>query len=301
MPAFAAATVTSLLPDCVPETFKLPRSWQALADHRQPVLKASASAWVLCCERGVHSDDVCVTDSTFTLTRAPSPALCPAADVILPPPHTHMHAHALPLSLSHYLPLFTFPFTAQKTIPDISFATLNTHTHIDTHINTGSELTLNANLTSSERCVGLHRLMCTHRAKSWNCVIAATHKHILLGLNKGAFRLLKQDGSSVSQLASVAPWLQTDTLSTPLLLWQYLFFCLNDSHEGLHGQCDRLPSAWVVTSISYTHQHSITTQANSCCRCEHISLHMHVCHPQCSGLHVVTYRRLATVMFAIFI
>lgn len=59
---------------------------------------------------------------------------------------------------------------------------------------------LNANLTSSERCVGLHRLMCTYRAKDWNCVIAAAHKHTFLLLNKGAFRFLKQDDSSVSQL-----------------------------------------------------------------------------------------------------
>lgn len=155
-----------------------------------------------------------MTDLTFTLTRAPSPTPCPAADVILPLPHTHMHArkptHGTPLLF--HSPLATtfrclhFSYCT-KTIPDILFATLNTraHTHTDTHINTGPNLTLNANLTSSERCVGLHGLMCTHRAKSWNCVIAATHKHILLVLNKGAFRFLKQDGSSVSQLHSAAP------------------------------------------------------------------------------------------------
>lgn len=38
MPTFAA-TVTFRFPDCCAETFKLPQTWQALADHRQPVLK----------------------------------------------------------------------------------------------------------------------------------------------------------------------------------------------------------------------------------------------------------------------
>lgn len=67
--------------------------------------------------------------------------------------------------------------------------TVNTHTH--THVSTYKhrpELMLNANLTSSERCVELHRLMWTDRAKSWKCVIAATHKHIT-GLYQGCVQV----------------------------------------------------------------------------------------------------------------
>lgn len=160
----------------------------------------------------MQSDDVCVTGSTFTLTRAPSPAPCPAADVIVPPPartctrtHTQIHKHTHGTSL-----LFHSPLAATFRCLHFSYCPKNNTRHLVrhieyTHAHTRSHtckhrpnLTLNANLTSSVRCVGLHRLMCTHRAKSWNCVIAATHKHILLVLNKGAFRFLKQDGSSVS-------------------------------------------------------------------------------------------------------
>lgn len=105
--------------------------------------QAFASGWVLCCERGVQSDDVCVTDCTFTLTRAPSPAPCPVADVTIPSPHTYAftqtHAwnvSALPLSLNHYLPLFTFLFLPKKQY-QTSCSPHWIHTHVHTHINTG--------------------------------------------------------------------------------------------------------------------------------------------------------------------
>lgn len=84
-----------------------------------------------------------MTDSTFTLTRAPSPAPCPAADVIVPSPHTYAftqtHAwnvSALPLSLNHYLPLFTFPLLPKKQY-QTSCSPHWVHTYVHTHINTG--------------------------------------------------------------------------------------------------------------------------------------------------------------------
>lgn len=146
--------------------------------------QAPASGWVLCCERGVRFEDVCVTDLTFTLTRAPSPAPCPAADVTIYPPHTHIihtnthtrNVSVLPLSLSRYLPLFTFLLLAKKQY-QTSSSPHWIHTHSDVYKHRPN-LTLNANLTSSGRCVGLRKIMCTHRAKSRNCVIAAAHKHV---------------------------------------------------------------------------------------------------------------------------
>lgn len=91
MPTFAV-NVTFLLPDCWAETFKLPRSWQVLADHRQLALKTLPVAECSVVSMPCSQTSVWQT-STFTLTRAPLPALCPAADVILPPPHTHTHAY----------------------------------------------------------------------------------------------------------------------------------------------------------------------------------------------------------------
>lgn len=143
-----------------------------------------------------------MTGSAFTLTRAPSPAPCPAADVIHPLPHTHGPFLLLQSPLATTFRCLHFPYCPKNNTRHLVCHIEYTHTRLRTYKHR-PELTLNANLTSSERCVGLHRL--THEAKAWNCVIAATHKHILLLLNKGAFRFLKQDDSSVSQLHSAAP------------------------------------------------------------------------------------------------
>lgn len=76
----------------------------------------------------------------FTLTRAPSPVPCPATDVIISlATHAYTQTHAWnvsapPLSLSHYLPLFTFLLLPQKQY-QTSCSPHWTHTH--TRINTG--------------------------------------------------------------------------------------------------------------------------------------------------------------------
>lgn len=83
---------------------KADSSWQSAIGRR------SSRCQRLCCECGVQSDAVCKTDSTFKLTRAPSPPPCPAAEVIIPT----WNVSALQRRLSRYLPLFTFLLQPKK-------------------------------------------------------------------------------------------------------------------------------------------------------------------------------------------
>lgn len=99
------------------------------------------------------------------------------------------------------------------------------HTYAHLHTNPNLHLML-INLTSSERCVRLCWSMFMQKAKSWNCVIAPSYKHILLVLNKGAFRFLKQDGLPVLHLLPAAP---LTSIRLPFLFSPYLFFCLSRS------------------------------------------------------------------------
>lgn len=118
------------------ETFELPQSWQLLADHRQPVLKplpaAECSVVSVAC-----SWTTSVWQTWLHTDQSPFNRSLPSRWCHPLPHHTCIHTNthmerlcSSTLPYSHYLPLFTL--TAQKTIPDILFTTLNTHTRINT-------------------------------------------------------------------------------------------------------------------------------------------------------------------------
>lgn len=177
MPTFPV-TVTFLSPDCCTETFKLPRSWQLLADHRQPALKplpvAECSVVSVACSRTTSVWQTWLSHWPEPLHPFPAQPLM-SLSLYRTPMHTHKPTHGT--SLVFHSPLATtFRCLHFSYYPKNNTRHLvqHTHTHIYKH---RLKLTLNANLTSSESCVELHWRMCTHRAKSQNCVIAATRKH----------------------------------------------------------------------------------------------------------------------------
>lgn len=178
-----AATVTFLFPDCCAETFKLPRPWQALADHRQPVLNPLPVA-----ESSVVSMPCSRTASVWQirLSHWPEPLRpLPAQPMISSFLHrTHMHTrkpmHETPMLFHSPLALFTFLLLPRNNTRHLICNSEYTHTytHIYRRIHTGPNLTLKANLTSSERCVGLHRPMCTQSQDLELCYCCLIQTHI---------------------------------------------------------------------------------------------------------------------------
>lgn len=203
-----AATVTFLFPDCCTETFKLPQIWQALAEHRQPVLKllpvAESSVVSMACSRSAS-----VWQSRLSYWPE---LLCllPAQPVM----SSNLHrAHMDTCKLMHEMSM-CFHSTSDTTFRCLLLLLSKNNSrhlirnikHTQAHLHTAPNLHLVLiNLTSSEWRVRVRWTLFMQKGKSWNCVIAPSYKHVLLVLNKGAFRFLKQDGLPASHLLSAAP------------------------------------------------------------------------------------------------
>lgn len=262
-------TVTFLLPHCCTETFKLPQSWQFLADHRWPALKPlpvaeSSAANVACSQTGLCDRLHFHTDQ--------SPFTCSLPSRWCHHAFTQTHAwnvSALPLSLNHYLPLFTFPLLPKKQY-QTSCSPHWTHTCVRTHINTGptSRLML---IWHHQRGVLGYTGLCVHTEPKVETVLLPPHKHIRLLRLRSDFwnRMI-----CLSQLHSAAPWLQTDLLSFPLCLWGYLFFCLSSLHKAQYGQCH----VCLLSPLS-SHEYYPTSAPK---------IHQHINAEACSVLQVWT-------------
>lgn len=125
------------------ETFKLPQSWQLLADHHWPVLKSSPVA--KCSVVSVACSQATSVWQTW-LSHWPEPLhLLPAQPLMsssLRHTHMHSHKHTHGTSLLFHSPLTTtfrclhFSYCSKKQY-QTSCSPQRVHTHVHTHINTG--------------------------------------------------------------------------------------------------------------------------------------------------------------------
>lgn len=95
--------------------------------------------------------------------------------------------------------------------------------HTRAHLHTAPNLRLMLiNLTSSEWCVRLRRPLFMQKAKSWNCVIAPSCKHIT-GPQQGCVQV------SVTGWFTCLPCPPLTSSRLPFHFLPYLFFCLSSS------------------------------------------------------------------------
>lgn len=230
MPTFAV-TVPFLDPDCCTKTFKLPWGWQLLADHRQPVLRpvpvAECSVVSMACSRTMTVWQTWLSHWPEPLHPLPAQPL-----MSLPLHHTHTCIHTNPHMerLLFHSPLATtfrclhFSYYPKNNTRHLVHHTKYTHSYKHRR-----KLTLNANLTSSEKCVGLHWRMCVHKEPSLGTVLLLPHTNTyycsLTRVSSGFWN--KMIHLSLSCTLQLPDFKHT---RFPLLLQQYLFFCLNSSH-----------------------------------------------------------------------
>lgn len=113
-------------------------------------------------------------------------------------------------------------------------------------------LTLNANLTSSERCVGLQRLVCAHRGSRIESVLLLPHKNTYywsLTRRRSGFwnRMIHLPFSSTLQLCNFK-----QNHFPRLSFSDTIYFSVWPAREALHGLCSApLPSRLSHVLLQY--------------------------------------------------